>query len=666
MGRLNIDHNADTNKPHLPLLPEQRKAAGDREGPSIVLGGPGTGKTHTMMARANMLMEAGVAAEHITVITLSDHAAVELQQDLRRLREGNERVDGVFVGTIYAYAVSFLRTLATEQKGNVTFFTMWDADQCRTLLRVITRSENYKAEEFSEHGLTQFLDWQAFNRNRPDDPVIPPPHRSWYRLDREFQQAKAELKTMDFNDLITYSIHTLDAFMDIRDEWRSARTRHLLIDDFQDVSRLQYELLRRMTGPTGSITVFSDPNQSVNSTCAAERNLWSTFLGDFPDAGRHILRIHVRSTNNLVNIIKNVNESHANHRFEPDQQRAIFPDKDKPLLLTHSGPTARLYRSVVDEILYQHEDQKRPLADFAILYPNPSARPMLTIQLAHQRIPYTVMGETGYGETMECKALRAILTLLVNSRDCAALIQATQIDDRWPNSETQDRERRHFHSIIDRSRRTGRDLVTGTRDFLPNLNRRSVLYKRLSYVVDSYQLLSRATNAYTATLGSIAETAYSNMAQYGEYHHAPYPSQPIHEILRQSQTFPQLAGESLMAHIRRFLQQWIVAAHSAESMPIFGHESTDSPGVTLSTFRAAQGRQWETVFIVDCTEDAMGRCLNGWYDDPDDVRRLFYVAMSRAREQLIFCPPSSDGHNTARFPFEMITMLGDPVDHQIN
>ena len=664
MGRLHIERNRNTNKPYLPLLPEQRNAVAHREGPVIVLGGPGTGKTHTMMARANMLMDAGVAADHITVITLSDHAAVELKQDLRRLREGDERVEGVFVGTIYAYAAHFLRTLAIEQNGNVKHFTMWDAVQCRALLSVITRSGNYTVREFSEHGLILFLDWQAFNRNRPDDPEIPSQFASWYRLDREYQQAKAELRVIDFDGLIQVSIHAMDQLMDIRDEWRSTRTRHLLIDDFQDASRLQYELLRRMTGPTDSITVFSDPNQSINSTCAAERLLWDTFLADFPDAGRHILRSNVRSTNNLVNVIKHVNESSAYRGFEPDQQNGIFPDKDKPLLLTHSGPTANLYRSIVDEILHQHEVKKRPWADFAILYPNPSARPMLSVQLANRRIPYAVMGETGYGETMECKALRAIVTLLVNPWDCAALIQATQIDDRWPNAQAQERERRHFHSIIERSRRTGSDLVTAARDVLPSFNRRSVLYKRLSYVVDSYQLLSRAMNAYTATLGSIAETAYSNMPQYREGHYAPYPSQPIHEIIQRCQAFPRLAEESLVDHIRRFLDQWIITAHSAESMPIFGHEGTDAPRVTLSTFRAAQGRQWNTVFIVDCTEDAMGRCLRGWCDDPNDVQRLFYVAMSRARENLIFCPPSSDGYNTAQFPFEMIAMLGDLVAHQ--
>ena len=99
MGRLAIDLRFDTKQPHLPLLPEQRHAATWKEGPIIVLGGPGTGKTHTMIARVDKLMDAGVAAEHITIITLSDHAAVELKQDLLKLREGDERVYRVFVGT---------------------------------------------------------------------------------------------------------------------------------------------------------------------------------------------------------------------------------------------------------------------------------------------------------------------------------------------------------------------------------------------------------------------------------------------------------------------------------------------------------------------------------------------------------------------------------------
>ena len=664
MGRLRIQRHHDTKKLYLPLLPPQRDAAACRVGPVIVFGGPGTGKTHTMIARVNKLIDADVAAEHITVITLSDHAAFELKQDFMSLREGDERVDHVFFGTLHAYAVHFLRTLGAEQKGNVTNFTIWGADQCRTLLRVITSSRNYQATKFNEYELTRFLDWQSFNRNRPDDRDIPPPDVSWYRLDREFQDAKAQVSVMDFNDLIKFSIHALDAFADIRDEWRCTRTEHLLIDDFQDTTRLQYELLRRMTGPTRSITVFADPNQSINSGYAAERHLWHTFVGDFRDAGMHLLHTNIWSTDNLVSIIKKVNESDTVPGFESDKQTGIGWFKDKPLLLTHNGPTARLYRTVVDEISSRREVENLSFADFAILYPNPSVRPMLTTQLANRRIPYTVLGEIGYGETMECKALRAILTLIVNPWDCAALVQATEVDTRRPNSKTQDRDWRHFHSMIERSRRTGSDLVTAARDVLPDISNRAVLYRRLSYVVDSYQQLSRAKNAYVATLGSIAETAYSNMSQYRNDHYSPYPSQPIYEILQRAQTFPKVADEPLVDQIRRFLQEWIVTSHSAESVPIFGYESTDAPGVTLSTFRAAQGRQWKTVFIVDCTEDAMKRCRSGSYDDADEVWRLFYVAMSRARDRLYFCPPDSDGHNTAQSPFALITMLGELVDHQ--
>ena len=224
MGRLIIDRHSDTKQRFLPLVPEQRDAAGCREGPVIVLGGPGTGKTHTMIARVDKLIEAGAAPYQITVITLSDHAAMELKQDLKELREGDGRVDHVFVGTLYAYAAHFLRTLATGQPDRVPKFTIWGADQCRTLLGVITRSHHYQAARFSEYELSRFMDWQSFNRNRPDHPDIPPPDRSWYVLDRDFQKAKAELSVMDCNDLTEFLAHTLDASADIRDEWRSTRT----------------------------------------------------------------------------------------------------------------------------------------------------------------------------------------------------------------------------------------------------------------------------------------------------------------------------------------------------------------------------------------------------------------------------------------------------------
>ncbi len=662
MGRLVIDRHSDTRQPFLPLVPEQRDVAGCREGPAIVLGGPGTGKTHTMIARVDKLIEAGAAPDQITVITLSDHAGMELKQDLLNLREGDDRVDHVFVGTLYAYTAHFLRTLATGQPDRVPKFTIWGADQCRTLLSVIARSHHYQAARFSEYELSRFLDWQSFNRNRPDDPDIPPPDRSWYVLDRDFQKAKAELSVMDCNDLTEFSAHTLDASADIRDEWRSTRTRHLLIDDFQDTTRLQYALLRRMTGPTRSITVFADPNQRIGSGYAADPNICPAFVRDFRDVGRHHLRINHRATGRLVSIIENVNSSGAVPGFDPDQQRAVRPDRGKPILLIRNGPT-RLYQTVANDLQFQHYVNKTPLADFAILYPNPSVRPTLTTQLANRRIPYTVLGEPGYGETMECRALRAILTLIVNPCDCAALVQATEVDTRRPNSLTRDRERQHFHSIIERSRRTGSDLVTAARNLLPNIGSRAVLYGRLSYVVDSCEQLSRAMNAYNATLGSIAENAWSNISQHREDHYDPYPSQPLHEILQRAQTFPKVSDESLMDHIRRFLHEWTVTAHSAESVPSFGHESADAPGVTLSTFRAAQGRQWNTVFVVDCTEEAMKRSIRG-SDDPDEVYRLFYVAMSRARDRLYFCPPDSDGHNTAQAPFELITMLGELVDRR--
>ena len=276
--------------PELSLDPAQRAAADSPPGPILIIGGPGTGKTHTLIGRIISLLKKGVSPHNITYLTFSARGADEVRHKLGDLKTTSDASRHIFTGTFHAYSSNFLRIAGAALLDISPQYTIWDRAQgAETILSLIeTNQDQFQVGRME---VSQLLQWNALSQATTPDNAPPPSTILWLELIRLYTIEKRRQNTLDLDDLIPTAIRALETYPDARASWGRTRTRHLLIDEFQDITASQYRLLQLMTGPTRSITIATDPNQNIYSWRGSDAEILAQFRLAYRDTQIHVLRI---------------------------------------------------------------------------------------------------------------------------------------------------------------------------------------------------------------------------------------------------------------------------------------------------------------------------------------------------------------------------------------
>lgn len=243
-----------------PLEEVQEHAAFAPEGPLVILGGAGTGKSHTLLARAVGLARAGAPPGTICIITFNARASHRIQQQLSQIIGGDPAEAGFFIGTLHAYCSATLRQAGWKYCGILPSFSIWDQDQSlANLEQIVTEDNPDQPSPLMPNELARLLDWINRNACLPEAEHQPAPDASWLRYAESYQYQKRAQNSLDFTDLL---VMTRDAFRQnsqLRNAYNSIRSRHL-IPDCGRVSRLDpYPVRTRQT---------DDRPHHVNHHCA--------------------------------------------------------------------------------------------------------------------------------------------------------------------------------------------------------------------------------------------------------------------------------------------------------------------------------------------------------------------------------------------------------------
>ena len=338
----------------------QKKAVTHGKGPCLVLAGPGSGKTLTIVNRIKYLIEEyKVRPEEILVVTFTRFAAAEMKSRLCALmgRKDLPVTSGTFHGIYYgilkwAYRMGQQNILSEEEKYQI--------------LRAAVSRE--KMEIFDEEDFIQDLAAEIGriknNRIDPDEFVSEKCSADAFRnIYREYERQRKKLKKIDFDDMLVLCYELFASRPDVLAQWQK-KFRYILIDEFQDINRIQYDVIRMLAKPEDNLFVVGDDDQAIYGFRGADSSLMFRFREDYPGAEQILLGMNYRSTANIVrNSLKVI--GHNEKRFEKDLRAER--DNGACLHVQEVRDPNEEAQYILDEIEKQTEAGVRP-EDIAVLF----------------------------------------------------------------------------------------------------------------------------------------------------------------------------------------------------------------------------------------------------------------------------------------------------------
>ena len=663
------------NRLKLPLDHMQRAAAEAPAQPLIVIGGPGSGKTQTLVGRIHTLLAGGAYPSTISYLTFSSRAAELTRKEIDQTTDDPEVAKRLFIGTFHSYASAFLRQIGASRLGRSPQYSLWDHDQAKEAISSMLNALAEARDEDEEDGLESrhpilpkmtgteihdFLQWHGLNRALWHQPPPPAEASHWHQLIELYNQEKLRQNAMDLDDLIPMAVEALERSPQLRTSFAQVRSKHLLVDEFQDITPIQYRLMQLVAGPERSITVATDPNQAIYSWRGADTRMLDQFRMDNTNAEVQMLRINHRSSKTLVDLAEALTDDETMTGLINAYQQPIRPAGPTPILLNYEGNGDALCRLAVEEAKALVATGQYDWQDIAMIYRKRDAKNQLLGVLLRDHIPFHILGDVRSTGQNATQRIVNLIACLLNPMDRAAFTNAATVEGsdsgRGLNTQTTNR-------IEHIAREKGINLIEATKEYLPNLKAKNRTRTNLEYIVRSWHLLTEQLAnddiAIADFCKSVIEVVQRQQVEKLEEGVNEATTQFM-TIVRGSQ---RLYQETLRQHLTRLLETIRAGAY-----PDLQDHSSDNPleqhrGLTLSTIHTAKGLQWPVVWVMDATEAAMpGRANRENRKEMEEEQRIFYVAATRASDVLILCNPTLNRQGNT----QSLTPFAQGIRHLLN
>ena len=630
----------------LSLDPFQQPAVTAELGPVLIIGAAGSGKTLTLAARIKHLIDSGHNPASISCIATSSRNSEHLRQLLDTYIPDQDAVRKVFLCTYHHMASTLLRTTgAAAHLGISPHYTIWDIEQSIEVIQSLIDNEPDQLT-LSNLEVRDIIAWDGLNKARwRMGDHISPKQEYWFQIIKEYNEEKKRQNTLDLNDLIHLAVEALESAAHIRTVWRTIRTRHLLADDFHDLSPIQYRLLQLITGTERSLTIAVDPNQSVYGWRGADPRLITKFKMDFTTASTYLLRNNHRNTLNLHNAMQTILEDEDMTGLTPANQLPVRQTPGPlPKGITYHGSQQDMNSHMLDLIEADVRDGRCQWSDIAILFRRRNLGSNFITQLVSRNIPYTIVGDNDGPDKGTTRRTIALLSLALNPWDTATFAAAATIESddtkRGLNPST-------TAALAKISRDENINLIRAAERYLPTLNKGVKTQKNLEYVLQAHSYLTTLLADTELTLPDLCVQT-EKLSHGARSERFTSPPNEIHtsKLITMSRNSQHLPGETLRQHLARFLENIKNSTYpelqSSENIDPYAHNS----GLTISSIHAAKGKQWKSVWLINTTDAVMPGNVDNLptLDRLHEEQRLFYVGSSRATDFLTYIHSTDDSH----------------------
>jgi DNA helicase-2/ATP-dependent DNA helicase PcrA len=402
------------------LNPEQFRVVTAQPGAALVVAGAGTGKTRTITYRVAYLIEQGVSPQRILLATFTNRAAREMLRRVENLT-GSQNVHRVWGGTFHRIANLILRKHAVSI-GYAPNYSILDAEDSKDFINVCIDEAGIdtKAKRFPKAEVIQDIISYANNTDRPIENVIIGKYpyfemltQQIRRVDLIFQERKRERNVMDYDDLLLNWKRLLIEKPDIADVY-AEQFQHILVDEYQDTNKLQAEIIDLLAVRHRNVMVVGDDAQSIFAWRGAEFTNIYEFPVRYPEAATYKLETNYRSTPEILGL---ANTSIANNRRQfPKMLQAVKKSRDfKPAMIPCSNVEQQ--SAFIASRILELRDEGTSLEEIAVMYRSHYHSLELQLELTRRNIPYRVQSGVRFFEQAHLKDVISYLRIIVNPRD---------------------------------------------------------------------------------------------------------------------------------------------------------------------------------------------------------------------------------------------------------
>lgn len=591
------------------LTDSQKQAVFHKDGPLLVLAGPGSGKTRVITCRIAALIEAGVSPYHICAITFTNKAAEEMKLRVHQ----SVTAPGVFISTFHSLCVWILRRYA-EQAQIQPNFSIFDTNDQKKCMKEAIRDSHVDVTNFTPARMLDLIsrlkndleDVDQFESRAADFF-----EKNAAKIYRRYQQILRDNNAMDFDDLLVNTAFLLRDHPEVRQQL-SDRFRYLLVDEYQDTNHAQYQIAKGIALAHHNICVTGDPDQSIYRWRGADIENILAFEKDWPEAIVIKLEENFRSTEKIL--------SKADQLIAENTKR-----KAKKLIPTFNGGEEVIIQACDDENAEAHAAAQVIEAmiakgndpnEIAIFYRVNAMSRAVEEAFVQRQLPYQVVRGIEFYARKEIRDLLSYMKVLVNPQDDVAFLRAVGTHPRGIGKTSLDRLGQFAKA---RSQSLCRAALSANQ--IESINRPTQ-----GRIIAFAKLLDKFSHEIDQEVAPLMEAMFVESGMADAFGNEPEAIENINELINSAAEYDQRAETpNLMDYLQMIALYSDSDAYDAES-----------GRVSLMTLHAAKGLEFDHVFIIGLEDGILPheRSSYGTPDDLEEERRLFFVGITRARKTL--------------------------------
>jgi len=613
------------------LNPAQKDVVTKTEGPIMVLAGAGSGKTRTLVNRiANLLQEKEVSAFQILGLTFSNKAAREMRD--RIARDVNIDVRSLQITTFHSFCSWVLRSEA-NYLGLSRNFTIYDDSESKAIVKTLLARRGISPKEINPFDILNFIDrlknqGYYLGKKELDDVNL---LDNFYGYFEEYEQELHKSNAVDFGGLITgvlqlFKCHpeTLRTYMN--------RFHYILVDEYQDTNRAQYDLVKLLAGERRNLCVVGDEDQSIYSWRGADIKNILDFEKDYPEALLLKLEQNYRSSKNIIEAAGHVI---SNNDLRKGKSMWTENPQGDAIEVVECSSDHKEAEFVSESILNLCEKENN-YDDMAVFYRTNAQSRILEDYLRKNKIPYRIVGGIRFYERKEIKDMLAYLRLITNSKDSLALSRIINVPARGIGATS-------LRKIEEEAIQSNSSLWEFIEDFVHSSEKyghiklsakvRSALSQLVQLIIEVRSLDKNQAPPSQLYEKLLHESGYYDFLRANKDYETQARLENLEELLSAIKDFEK---RNTNATLLGFLETVTLDSQNQDEENV---EKNTKGEVALMTIHGAKGLEFPYAFIVGAEENVFPsyQSIENGGISIEEERRLFYVAMTRAMKKLYIC-----------------------------
>ena len=586
------------------LNPQQCLTARETEGAFLVIAGAGSGKTRTITYRIANMLDKGIPQSAILALTFTNKAAREMADRVKELV--GRKLPMLTISTFHAFGVKVLRE-SISHLGFKENFSIYDQTDKMSLIKETARSLKIDPADLNLYDLANLFSDIKTGRERWDaDTGL---YRTIYE---EYNELLKLYNSVDFDDLIVLPIKLFKEHPEVLEKYRK-RYRYIMVDEFQDTSKIQYDFVYLLAKESRNICVVGDDDQSIYSWRGANYENIVQFEKDFPEVKEIKLEQNYRSTGTILDAANSIIAHNTKRKKKNLWSKS---GEGNPIELSHPDNEIKEAQFIADTISYLRIQDNLPYDSFGILVRTNSLTTAIEDALLMEGIPYAVSGGQSFFQRKEIKDIIAYLRVITNPDDDISLLRIINTPRRGIGKKA-------LEQITDLGKKEKCSVFAAMQK------------------LDKYEDFVNMINAYKGKFLSGKNLAATLTALVEEIHYWNYLVMEYQKNEKEA----KWKYKNILTFIS-LLDRWEQENEEEESIYSYLNKITlitrddaqDAEGGKegLMTIHAAKGLEFKVVFLAGC-EDAIIPHARALEENPANIeeeRRLFYVAVTRAMDKL--------------------------------